>query len=72
VLAATTSAGKERMDDLYELLSEFERKLEKLRKEGNLTAQGAQLFREFAAEVERRTGTERWKSDRGGPERRSG
>jgi hypothetical protein len=58
------------MDDLYELLSEFERKLEKLRKEGNLTVQGPQLFREFAAEVERRTGVDR-RNQTAGPGRRS-
>jgi hypothetical protein len=59
------------MDDLSELLSEFERKLEKLRKEGNLTAEGLRLSREFAAEVERHTGTLRWKSNAAVPERRS-
>jgi hypothetical protein len=59
------------MDDLYELLSEFERKLERLRKEGNLTAQGPQLFREFAAEVERRTGVDRRQAPRPSLDRRS-
>lgn len=65
------TCGKGSMDDLYELLSEFERKLEMLRKEGNLTAQGPQLFREFAAEVERRTGAERRQSPRPNLDRRS-
>ena len=65
------TCGKGSMDDLYELLSEFERKLEMLRKEGNLTAQGPQLFREFAAEVERRIGAERRQSPRPNLDRRS-
>ena len=50
------------MDDLHELLSEFEQKLEQLQKEGGLAACAAQLFKEFSAEVERRTGRDRRES----------
>jgi hypothetical protein len=60
------------MDDLYKLLNDFERKLEKLRKEGDLTTQAPQLFREFSAEVDRRIRGDRRKSKRCGPDRRSG
>jgi hypothetical protein len=59
------------MDDLYKLLNDFERKLEKLRKEGDLTTQAPELFREFSAEVERRVRGDRRKSKRCGPDRRS-
>ena len=58
------------MDDLYKLLNEFERTLEQLRKEGTLTSKAPQLFREFSAEVERRTGRDRRDSSRGSPDRR--
>lgn len=60
------------MDDLYKLLSEFERRLETLRKEGDLTTQAPQLFREFSAEVERRIGGDRRTSTRANPDRRCG
>jgi hypothetical protein len=58
------------MNDMYELLSEFERKLEQLRKEGRLAEQAPQLFKEFSAEVERRTGGDRREASRSTPERR--
>jgi hypothetical protein len=58
------------MDDLYKLLSEFERKLEQLRKQGELATQAPQLFREFSAEVERRTGGDRRQAARSTRDRR--
>jgi len=58
------------MDDLYKLLSEFERKLEQLRRQGALTTHAPQLFKEFSAEVERRTGSERREVSRSTPDRR--
>jgi hypothetical protein len=58
------------MDDLYKLLNEFERKLEQLRKQGALASHASQLFKEFSAEVERRTGSDRREVTRSTPDRR--
>ena len=58
------------MDDLHKLLNEFERKLAELRKDGSLTTRAQQLFKDFSAEVDRRTGQERRKESRPNPERR--
>ena len=58
------------MDEVYKLLSEFERKLAQLRESGALTAQAQQLFREFAAELDRRTGADRRQAARPGDDRR--
>ena len=58
------------MDDLYKLLHEFERKLAKLRRDGSLTTNAPQLFKDFSAEVERRTGGDRRAVPRDGEDRR--
>ena len=58
------------MDEIYKLLVEFEQQLERLHAQGQLTANAQQLFRQFAAEVERRTGTDRRKKPRGMVDRR--
>lgn len=57
------------MDAVYKLLSDFERKLAQLCEAGALTTQAQQLFREFAAEMERRTGADRRQSSRQGRDR---
>lgn len=70
LLAPGDDCGKGAMDEIYRLLVEFEEQLERLHAQGQLTANAQQLFREFADEVERRTGTDRRRTPRGTIDRR--
>jgi hypothetical protein len=58
------------MEDLDKLLKEFEGQLADLQKDGSLATEAPRVFREFAAEVDRRTGQDRRARPRAAPDRR--
>ena len=58
------------MADLNDLLAQFEQKLKALQGADELTTQAPAVFKEFADAVERRTGDDRRRAERSGPERR--
>lgn len=58
------------MTDLNDLLVQFERKLKELKVTDELTSQAPTVFKQFADEVDRRTGGDRRSAQRPSPERR--